>query len=184
MHITGREIREYEAEQTDENWAGMPVFHTLGEVIVEGGPKGLRRLAGFLMDCARHMAKGGDQDHFHYNGNTRTRPQIVVINKRVAKLRRIEDEANIAADPDRPTRNALWYIDKALAALPARQRRAVLAEAVSRHMPAKTSAKRQREEAIASILATLDRAELDPHIDVVALAERAAAAIDQPSLSK
>jgi hypothetical protein len=180
MNITGREIGEYEAEQNDENWAGRPVFHTLGEVVIEGGPKGLRKLASFLKDCARHMAKGGEQDHFHYNGRTTTRPQIVVINKRIAEERRLERERDIAADPDQPTRTALWYVEKALSRVPAAQRRAVLDEAVRRRTPAKSAAKRLREEAIATLVETLDIAEKEDQVDVDALVARAAATLEPP----
>ena len=176
MLITGREIGEYEAEQ-QEDWAGRPNFLTLGEVIIEGGPKGLSKLARFLGDCARHMAKGGSQDHFHYNGRTDTRPQIVVVNKRVAKRHRAEQAQEVAADPERPLRTALWYVERALSRVPAAQRKAVLDEAVRRRTPAKTEAKRLREEAIRTLVDTLDRAEAEDQVDVDALVARAAATI-------
>ncbi len=81
MRITGRELSEYEIEDNDH----YPVFLTMGEVDIEAGPKGLRRLAKFLNETARQMEKGSEQDHYHFNRNINDRPQIVIIYKKAAK---------------------------------------------------------------------------------------------------
>lgn len=172
MIVTGREIREFEAGSNDETGDHRAVFLTMGEVCIEGGPKGLRKLAKFLKDCARVMAKGSDQDHFHYNGNINTRPQIIVINKRVAEQHRAEEAYDIAADPEMPMRRLLWYVDKALSKVPRTQRRTVLDEVIRRRTPERTKAGRLREEAIRSILDTLAAADGDEHIDSDALIAR------------
>ncbi|RYF16911.1 MAG: hypothetical protein EOO77_12100 [Oxalobacteraceae bacterium] len=87
MKAGGQEIERYERGHSEDI---DPEFITLGELTLEVGPKGLRRLAEFLQDCAESMERGSQQDHFHYNNNINDRPQIVVINKKIAKQRRRE----------------------------------------------------------------------------------------------
>jgi hypothetical protein len=82
MIAGGQELSAYERSHTEDI---TPEFITLGELTLEAGPKGLRRLAKFFNQCAEHLENGGAQDHFHFNSNINTRPQIVVINKKAAK---------------------------------------------------------------------------------------------------
>lgn len=97
MKVTGREITEYEREQAGEILT--PAFLTLGEVDIEAGPKGLRKLAKFLNEIARYMEKGGSQDHFHFNSNINDRPQIVIISKKAAKQWRRERRERQQEEP-------------------------------------------------------------------------------------
>lgn len=106
MIIAARELGEYEAERNDETGHHEAVFLKIGELDIEAGPKGLRKLAKFLNQCARHMEKGGQQDHFHYNANINDRPQIVVLNKRIARERRREFEQMAAEATTRAARDA------------------------------------------------------------------------------
>ncbi len=92
MIAGGQELSAYERSHTEDI---TPEFITLGELTLEAGPKGLRRLAKFLIWCAEQMEKGSQQDHFHFNGNTNDRPQIVILSKKIAKARRRE----LAAKP-------------------------------------------------------------------------------------
>ena len=96
MIAGGQEISAYERAQSEDIY---PDFITLGELTLEAGPKGLRRLAKFLLWVAKQMEKGSEQDHYHFNGNTNDRPQIVILNKRIAKARRKEFAERAAAEP-------------------------------------------------------------------------------------
>lgn len=83
MRVQGREITEYEKDDQEE--FHTPVFLELGEVSLIAGPKKLRKLAKFLKAYATVLESGSDQDHAHFNRNISTRPQIVLINKRMWK---------------------------------------------------------------------------------------------------
>ena len=67
MRASGKELSAMDDDD--------PAIFQLGEVCIEAGPKKLRKIAKFLIECAETLEKGTEQDHFHFNGNVHTRPQ-------------------------------------------------------------------------------------------------------------
>ncbi len=90
MKAGGQELSAYERSHTEDI---TPEFIQLGELTLEAGPKGLRRLAKFLIWCAEQMESGSEQDHFHFNRNINDRPQIVILSKKIMKRLRRERAA-------------------------------------------------------------------------------------------